>query len=124
MAMRAIDTASAITVSVIACELDRPKIDPNSTLTPDVASVPLDEVVYTVRKRAPRPSIQAKTFPITVSSARPRAPRAAIPSATTTQATYRPRSRSTPATSAASAPVNATWLKASPVNTCPRRTTK
>ena len=55
-------------------------MEPNSTLTPasdPTVPVPLCVVVKTERNRAPSPSTQAKTLPITVSSAVARRPSAA-----------------------------------------------
>ena len=64
-------------------------MEPNSTLTPasdPTVPVPLCEVVKTDRNRAPSPSTQAKTLPITVSSAVARRPSAASSTAKTTHA--------------------------------------
>src|SRR6516162_8731405 len=48
MAIRPATTPRATTASVQDCECDSPKMEPNSTFTPDLASVPLDDVVYRV----------------------------------------------------------------------------
>ena len=69
------------------------------------------------------PRTHAKTVPITTSSAWPRRPSAAIAPATASVSANSPTRSSTPITAAAIAPTNATWLSASPANTCPRSTT-
>ena len=64
-------------------------MEPNRTLTPasdPTRAGPLCAVVKTDRNRAPSPSTQANTLPITVSSAEARRPRTAIRTAKTTQA--------------------------------------
>src|SRR5262249_40037742 len=45
IATSATQTPNAMTESVIACPADKPNIVPNKTLTPDVPSAPLAEVV-------------------------------------------------------------------------------
>ena len=99
-------------------------MEPNRTRTAAVPFSPLEPLVKIERKRAPRPSTQTKTEPITTSSGRARSPSSPIPVATAIVATKRPSLMSIPAAAAASAPVKATWLSASPAKTWLRRTTK
>ena len=61
---------------------------------------------------------------MTTSSARPRPTEERHPHGDGHVAPNSPSRRSNPAASAASAPVKATWLSASPVKTCERSTTK
>ena len=58
------------------------------------------------------------------SSAPARGPITPSSSATAIVAANSPTRVSSPAAAAASAPVKATWLRASPANTCARSTTK
>ena len=118
-------TPAPIHNAVCAWLDDSPKIDPNSTLTvAEPSPEPERSVVYIVRKNTPSPRIQAKTLPITTSSARPRRPSAPSSKATAIVAANSPTRRSTPNARAASAPVNATCDRASPVKTCARSTRK
>ena len=100
------------------------RIDPNSTETPPAPLPVLRDVVYSDRNSTPSPSTHANTLPMTTSSARPRSPRRAMPLPTAMVAANKPSRASIPNASAANAPVTDTWLRASPVNTWPRRTTK
>jgi hypothetical protein len=77
-----------------------------------------------LRNSTPIPRIVVNTVPITTSSGRPRGPRSPRPMPTTTVAAKSPSRTSSPNASAASAPVNPTWLSASTLNTWLRKTTK
>ena len=101
-----------------------PRIEPNRTLTPALPLAVLRDVVYSERKSTPRPKTQANTLPMTTSSALPRRPRPDIAMPTAMVVTKRPSRASAPKASAASAPVTATWLRASPVKTWLRNTMK
>jgi len=82
-------TPRATSESARAWAEERPRIEPKRTFTPasdPTVPVPLCDVVKTDRNRAPRPSTQANTLPMTVSSAEARRPRTASSTAKTTQA--------------------------------------
>ncbi len=96
---------------------------PNSVFAVVIPAAPTELVASTVMSRTPIPRIHANTVPITASSGSLCRPRAAIAPATTSVRANSPTRSSTLATAAAIAPTNATWLSASPANSCPRRTT-
>ena len=100
------------------------KIDPKRVREATMPFPPLTPRLKRSRKKTPRPSTQTKTMPIVTSSIRVRSPIAARSAATNTVEANSPRRRSTPAAAAASAPVKATWLSASPAKTWLRNTTK
>ncbi len=119
-AVTAIPTSTATTV----WPASRPKTDPKSTAVPAALFPVARSVVKMDRNSTPRPSTQAKTLPMTTSSARARGPSRPSNRATPTVATNSPRRRSNPKAKAARAPVKATCDRASPVKTWPRSTTK
>ena len=96
---------------------ERPKIEPNSTLTCPRRWFPVGGRVEAEEEdaQAQHPGEDAADdHVVRAAAAAERAER----SATAMVATNRPSRRSKPAARAASAPVNATWLSASPVKTC------
>jgi hypothetical protein len=81
-------------------------------------------VVKIVRKRTPRPSVQANSEPMVTSSARALSPRRPMTMPPRIVAAKTPARMLRPRTAAARPPVKATWLRASPAKTWARRTTK
>ncbi len=101
----------------------RLKIEPNSVRAAIVPLAPEAPELKRSRNSTPSPRTHTNTIPVVTSSARARRAedraeesRAPSSSATPTVAANSPTRRSRPAAAAASAPVNATWLSASPAN--------